>query len=404
MERKQAQDVVDSGGETMKKKVLLRAPFMSRSGYGEHARQLAKFLIEHPNVELSTQVLPWGNTPWRLDKGAENGLIGDLIARTGYDRNTRFDVSFQVQLPNEWDFNLAECNVGVTAGVETDICNPDWVSKYCNRMDRIIVPSKHAESTVRNSHQVSVPLHVVPECYFDELTQEPNELDLRIDTDFNFLTVGMITGTDSSKDRKNLFNLVKWFSEAFKTNKKVGLIIKASQGRDTALDRIATEKMLKSLLKEIKHGAHPKIHLLHGDMNRNEMRDLYKHPKVKAFVSCTRGEGFGLPFLEAAVAGLPVIATNWSAHAEFLNQGFWIKLDHKLQEVHPSKIDGNIFVKGARWAEVDEKDFKSKITKFYDSNVVPRKKASELSRVLAASHSWDSIRAAYATCLEEVLA
>lgn len=387
----------------MKKKVLLRAPFMSRSGYGEHARQIARFLIEHPNVELSTQALPWGNTPWRLDKGADGGLIGELVSRTGYDRSNKFDVSVQVQLPNEWDFNIAKCNVGVTAGVETDLCNPDWVSKYSNRMDLIIVPSKHTENTLRNSHQVSVPMHVIPECYFDELVEQPNDIELNIDTNFNFLTVGMITGTDTNKDRKNLFNLIKWFSEAFRGNKNVGLIVKASQGRDTVLDRNATEKMLKSLLKAIKHEVYPKIHLLHGDMNRSEMRDLYKHPKVKAFVSCTRGEGFGLPFLEAAVAGLPVIATNWSAHAEFLNHGFWIKLNQKLQDVHPSKIDDNIFVNGAKWAEVDEKDFKSKILKFYNSSSIPRKKSADLSKVLSKTHSWESIKSAYTLCFEGLL-
>jgi len=387
----------------VKKRVILRAPFLSRSGYGEHARQVARFLLEHPNVDLSTQVTPWGNTPWRLNKSEDDGLIGELISRTGYDRNARFDASFQVQLPNEWDYNLADYNVGITAGVETDVCNPEWVSSYCNRMDRIIVPSKHTESTLRNSHQVSVPINVIPESYFKELIEEPNDLDLNIETEFNFLTVGMITGTDSNKDRKNLFKLVKWFSEAFKNNKKVGLIIKASQGRDTPLDRLATERMLKSLLKEIKHATFPRIHLLHGDMSRDDMRDLYKHPKVKAFVSCTRGEGFGLPFLEAAVAGLPIIATNWSAHTEFLNQGFWMKLDSTLQEVHASKVDGKLFVKGARWAEVDEKDFKAKVTKFYDSNVIPRKKAADLSRALAQSHSWESISSAYSKCLEEVL-
>jgi glycosyltransferase involved in cell wall biosynthesis len=395
--------VVVEGGEAMKKKVLLRAPFLSRSGYGEHSRQIARFLLEHPNVDLSTQALPWGNTPWRLNKSAENGLIGELISKTGYDKNLKFDVSVQVQLPNEWDYNLAEFNIGVTAGVETDVCNPSWVSNYCNRMDLIIVPSKHTEQSLSKSHQISVPVHIVPECYFEELTEEPKSMDLDVKTEFNFLTIGMITGTDSNKDRKNLFKLVKWFSETFRSNKKVGLIIKASQGRDTAIDRNATEKMLKALLKEIKHTNYPKIHLLHGDMNRNEMRDLYKDKNIKAFLSCTRGEGFGLPFLEAAVAGLPIIATNWSAHAEFLNQGFWIKLNNQLQEVHESKIDGNIFVKGARWAEVDEKDFKSKITKFYESSSIPRKKAAELSRVLRKTHSWESVKKSYHDCLEECL-
>jgi glycosyltransferase involved in cell wall biosynthesis len=387
----------------VKKKVILRAPFLSRSGYGEHSRQIARFLLEHPNVDLSAQVTPWGNTPWRLDKDADDGLIGKLISRTGYDRNQKFDVSFQVQLPNEWDFNLAETNVGVTAGVETDVCNVDWVRNYCNRMDQIIVPSKHVENTLHKTHQVSVPIHIVPECYFPELTEQPNDLDLGLETDFNFLTVGMITGTDSNKDRKNLFNLVKWFSETFRANKRVGLIIKASQGRDTSIDRIATAKMLQSVLKEIKHAQYPKIHLLHGDMDRKAMRDLYKHPKVKAFVSCTRGEGFGLPFLEAAVAGLPIIATNWSAHVEFLNLGFWIKINHQLREVHPSKVDGKIFVEGAKWAEADESDFKSKIGKFFDSNVVPRKKASELSKILAETHSWESVRQKYEECTRELL-
>ena len=94
------------------------------------------------------------------------------------------------------------------------------------------------------------------------------------------------------------------------------------------------------------------------------MTGIYKHESVKAFLSCTRGEGFGLPFLESAAADLPVIATNWSAHTEFLNMGKWIKLDYDLNEVHSSKFDNNIFVENTKWAECSEKDFK-KIIKEY---------------------------------------
>ena len=106
------------------------------------------------------------------------------------------------------------------------------------------------------------------------------------------------------------------------------------------------------MLDELGHKGTPKVYLLHGQMSRPEMCGLYKDPSIKAFLSCTRGEGFGLPHLESAVSGLPVIATNWSSHKEFLDKGKWIKLDYDLVDVDPTKIDNNIFVKGMQWAEV----------------------------------------------------
>ena len=61
-----------------------------------------------------------------------------------------------------------------------------------------------------------------------------------------------------------------------------------------------------------------KIYLLHGDMSDAEMHYLFRHPKVKAFISTSHGEGFGLPFYEAAYEGLPVIAPDWSGYLDFL--------------------------------------------------------------------------------------
>ena len=50
----------------------------------------------------------------------------------------------------------------------------------------------------------------------------------------------------------------------------------------------------------------PNIYLLHGEMTDEEMNQLNNDPKVKAFVSFTKGEGFGRPLLEAAITGKPV--------------------------------------------------------------------------------------------------
>ena len=63
----------------------------------------------------------------------------------------------------------------------------------------------------------------------------------------------------------------------------------------------------------------PNVYLLHGDLLAEEMNYLYNHPKVKCFISLTHGEGYGRPLQEATMTGLPVIASNWSGHLDFLD-------------------------------------------------------------------------------------
>jgi glycosyltransferase involved in cell wall biosynthesis len=272
-------------------------------------------------------------------------------------------------------------------------------------MSKVIVPSEFTKQGLTKKATPITDIDVVPEAYFSELTNDPKNdpyMDL-IKTDFNFLTVGVLTGNRPGTDRKNLFYLIKWFKEAFEGNKDVGLIIKTNSGRDTEIDKKMTRGLLKTVLEELNHDGTPSIYLLHGGMEREEMNELYKSEKVKAYVSATRGEGFGLPLLEAAVTGLPVIATDWSAHTEFLNKGKWVKIENSLKPVAQEKLDKNIFLEGMRWAEVDESDFKQKIKKFYNNDTLPRKWAKDLSKTLKKDYSQESINAAYDAVLGEIL-
>ena len=382
------------------KKVLLRGPILSRSGYGEHSRQIFRYLLTKKNIEISVQTTPWGMTPWDLNR---NDPIIDEIMKRNSDAPTNQDVSIQVQLPNEWDTSVAEKNIGVTAAVETDFSNPAWGSLHCEKMDLVITPSQHTKDSILKSSRTNTDIHVVPECYFDELLEEPEGLDLALKTDFNFLTVGVLTGQNPFTDRKNLFFLIKWFVEEFKDREDVGLVVKTCMGRETSLDKKHTKAMLKKVLGEIGHKENPKVYLLHGSMNRKEMNSLYKHEKIKAFVSATRGEGFGLPHLETAVAKLPVIATNWSAHKEFLDLGKWIKIDYSLNDVHESKVDNNIFLKGQKWAEASEKDFKKKLRTFYNKPQMPKEWAENLSEKLIEKYSFKAISDRYDEVLGEYL-
>jgi hypothetical protein len=55
--------------------------------------------------------------------------------------------------------------------------------------------------------------------------------------------------------------------------------------------------------------------------------------------------------------------------------------------VHESRIDDNIFMRGSRWAEVSEADFKKKVKKFRQSPDVPKQWAQELRTKLLTSNS-----------------
>lgn len=380
----------------MKKSVVLRAPVLSQSGYGVHSRQIARWLLSRSDVELTIVPVQWGVTPWFLDRDAKDGLIGKIMECCKAPKG-QFDVSFQVQLPNEWDTRLAAKNVGITAGVETTICNPTWV-KCINSMHRVIVPSAFVKSTFEKSGTLNNggnDVVVIPESFIDEILGDPPPLAMDFTTKFNFLTVGQITGRSSEEDRKNLFNLLKWFSESFRSRDDVGLIIKTNNGRETKMDRMLTTDVINQTLRLVRKGNFPRIHLIHGSMDDAEIAGLYKHPSVRAFVTLTRGEGFGLPILEAAASGLPVIATNWSGHLDFLKHGKFIKLDFELKQLPKSKLDNNIFIPEAKWAEVQEHDVKRKLEKFADSPDTPKQWAQELKDRVRELNSYAAVKKQY---------
>lgn len=382
-------------------KVVVRAPLLSVSGYGQHSRQVFEAIKRIPGAEIFTQIVQWGTTSWLLNPDLEGGIVGEIMRRSS-DLQAGFDVSFQVQLPDEWSNQLAKVNVGITAAVETDVCNPKWI-EGCNKMSAIIVPSKFTRGVLEKSGKVNVPIHVVPEWFMPEIVNENPPLDLDFRTNFNFLIVSQLTAANSRADRKNISDTIRWICETFPDDKDIGIVIKTNSSRGTTMDKAVTEQTLQNVLKEVRASSKVPVYLIHGNMTNEEISSLYKHPKIKSLVSLTRGEGFGLPLLEAAASGLPVIATDWSAHTEFLNIGKWSKIECTMTAIPDDRVDGRIFMKDARWAQPSEQNFKKKIKKFRDSAEVPKQWASDLRVKSREKFSKDAILSLYDQTLTEIL-
>jgi len=380
----------------MKKRVLLRAPVFTSSGYGVHSRQVAKYLLDkHDNgdIELFIRALPWGITSWILDKGAANGLVGRLMQRTG-NVTEPCDVSVQVQLPNEWDSKLAHTNIGVTAGVETDKCNPKWID-CVDTMDHVIVPSTFIKTCFLNSGTPKTNITVIPESYNEAIPECTESLNVNLNTNFNFLIFGQITGNNKDNDRKNIFYTIKWLCEVFKDDPDVGIVLKTNMGKNTKIDRLNVKNTFVKILTEVRKTQYPKFHLLHGNMLDTEVAQLFNHNTIKAFVLLSRGEGYCLPMVDAAASGVPVVAIPLSGYMDFMKVGKFIKVDFELKDIHKTRIDNKIFMSGVQWGEASEEDFKRKISKFRKNYKIPQEWANDLKIKVLKDLSFDAVSRIY---------
>jgi glycosyltransferase involved in cell wall biosynthesis len=372
-------------------RVLLRAPLLTQSGYGVHSRQIFEWLEKVPGIDLTVEVLQWGTTTWLLNPELQNGLIGRIMSKSR-ELTAPYDVTFQVQLPDEWDTKLGKFNIGISAYVETDKCSQKWI-ECTNKMDAVIVPSTFTKNVVEVSGNVSTPIHVIPEWYNTEIDNNIKS-DFHFAKKFNFLMVGTVTSRNPQDDRKNILYGIKWFCETFKDNKKIGLVLKISHGKNTAIDRQLTKNMLLNIIKEIRPGDYPKITLLHGNLTQKEVAGLYNHSRIKCLLAPTRGEGYGLPLVEAAASSLPIIATNWSGHLDFLKNKF-TKVDYNLRNIDASRVDNRIFVKDTKWAEVVESSFKRSMINVCNDIEEHKKIAVSLSKEVKKDFSKEKITSLY---------
>jgi len=349
----------------MKPTLVFQAPVATRSGYGDHARDLLHSLYKLDKFDIKVISTRWGNTPMdalNYDNEFHKWVVDNIIP--GIQQKP--DIYVQVTVPNEFQ-PLGAYNIGITAAIETTHSPIDWIHG-CNRMDLIIVPSEHSKKSLVDSiyneadkqsgkliaqHRIQKPVEILfegfNENFGNEVVQHVKELD-SIKEDFAFLFVGHWLRGDLGEDRKNVGMMIKTFAMAFKNEKKKpALVLKTSSAGFSVIDRETTIKKIKEVLGS-DYGQVP-IYLLHGDLTESEMNGLYEHPKVKAMLNFTKGEGFGRPLLEFSLTGKPILVSNWSGHVDFLKTGA-VLLEGELKPVHESAAD-QFLLREAQWFNVN---------------------------------------------------
>jgi|TARA_Y100000310_G_scaffold75986_1_gene72404 hypothetical protein len=353
---------------------LVTAPVATRSGYGAHSRDICRALIKLDKYDVKIWPVRWGNTPMNaLVEGDPNDdiIISRLLENPNLPKQP--DIHIHIVIPNEFQ-PVGKYNIGITAGLEMTACPHNWLEGM-NRMDMNIVPStfvkdvmnditfdiqdektKQKTGELRNQKPIEVLFEGTDTNIFkktNEFSKEFVDEMKKVDATFNFLYVGHWLQGGLGKDRKDTGMLLKVFLETFKNQKKKpGLIMKTGGAGFSVLDREDIFKKINDIKKSV-DGDLPNIYFLHGDFTDEEMNELYNHPKVKAHVTFTHGEGFGRPLLEATISQKPVIAPNWSGHLDFLSKDLAVLLGGDLLKVEKGSVPDDFMIEGSSWFGVN---------------------------------------------------
>jgi glycosyltransferase involved in cell wall biosynthesis len=381
--------------------LVYQAPIATRSGYGDHARDLLRALKELDLYDIKIISTRWGATA--MDQlnplnAFDTWILQNIIPQPP----PNVDVYVQVTVPNEFQ-RLGKVNIGVTAGIESTVCAKDWIDG-CNRMDLIIATSEHAKRVLQqtvyqerrrdtnqvvNEFKINVPIESLFEGIDYKQTDGLAELD-NIKEEFCFLFVGHWLQGELYEDRKDVGGLLQTFLASFGKSKgaKPALILKTSMVGFSVRDREEIQRRVASIKQTVAGEA--SVYLLHGDLTEDDMWKLYNHNKVKAMVSFTHGEGFGRPLLEFSLTGKPVIASGWSGQIDFLKEGA-VLLEGQLKNIHPSAAN-QFLLKEAQWFHVNYSNAALKLVDVYNNYKTYLDGSTKLAEINKVNFSFNAMK------------
>ena len=401
---------------------LVTAPVATRSGYGAHSRDIVRSLIKLDRYDIKIWPVRWGNTPMNalhVDDPNDKLIIERLLTEPNLPKQP--DLHIHVVIPNEFQ-TFGKYNIGITAGLETTACSPNWVQGM-NKMDLNIVPATFVRDTLnairfdiqdertnekKGELKCEKPIEVLFEGADTNIYKPTKEFSKslvdemdKVDEKFNFLYVGHWLQGGLGNDRKDTGMLIKVFCETFKNMKnKPGLIMKTSGAGFSVLDREVMLQKINEVKNSVK-GDLPNIYLIHGDFTDEEINELYNHPKVKAHVSLTHGEGFGRPLLEASLSEKPVMAPDWSGHVDFLRKPNAVMLSGALSDVPKGSFPDDFHVDGMKWFTVNYQEASVRMKDIYKNYRKYTLGAKKLSMYNKGKFSLDEMTRQFGKILDK---
>lgn len=329
------------------------------SGYAISAREM---LVRLDQMDIDVRLAYLYGTDW-MDTQNDDHRIADMRRRPK-------DLSLPQVLYASGDLfhkNSGRYRIGYTM-LEVDGIPEDWILQ-ANALDEVWVPSTFNKQTFLDSG-LQVPIYVMPLGVNPDF-YNPQIKPFRPSDRYTFLSVF------EWGERKAGEVLLEAYHKAFSKNDDVLLIAKVINTDGS----INVRQQINAL--NLPSDGPPVAMLYNQELPVHQMGSLYR--SADCFVSATRGEGWGMPMIEAMACGLPVIATDWSAHTDFINSDVAYPL--QVEKMIPA-VAKCPYYEGFRWAQPDVDHLVHLMRHVYENREEAAVKGQKSSAWVLGNWTW----------------
>lgn len=377
--------------------LLIKAPLYGSSGYATAARHFIWAVANQTTDKILLEPLKWisgfpvGERP--------DMLVGLKALERTSDLNRANATLLHWTVAEEY-LGRQGCQraIGHTT-FETNTLLRSFV-EGCNRMDYLIVPTAFNQLAFVQAG-VKIPIQVIPEGVDSSWFTPEGPILKQVPPRFTFLVVGQLNY------RKGIDLAINAFLDVFGQRDDVQLLLRChvNMGKPADLDQIRA--FVKVLRENYRAGFEGGNLLVVDSVYDLHLPALYRSAQV--LLAPFRGEGWGLPLIEALSCEVPVIATHWSGPTAYLQPDMASLLDYQLKPI-PSNVPdyflGRHLVmareEGHLLAEPDFEQLKAAMWEMYQNYFVYKAQAIQARQYLQQHFQWQHAAAQFLQWMESI--
>ncbi len=330
--------------------VCYQGPMLDYSGYGEANRHFVAAL-EAAGVTVNAELLSYAKD--RADYGTLGPVIKQALERRDY-----YKIKIMHTTPDEFK-RLKEPGKYHIAHFfwETDKI-PEVFADGLKLVDEIWTGSQANKDAILKGGVTDKPIHIIPQPI--ETERDWPEGYLLPKPAYTFYSIFEWT------DRKNPTGLIKAFYEQFEGRDDVCLLIKTYFRNFNLSNKRNIRRSIELLKESMPEGKYPPVYLHLNLMDRQQIMRF--HATGDCYVSAHRGEGWGVPQVEAALAGNPIISTGYGGCHEYFEDGVNARLiPFKMTPLKGMNHSMQFYGQDQLWADPDISALKNAMQSAYDN-------------------------------------
>lgn len=297
---------------------------------------------------------PFMREAWRH---AEQRLLGQVMLRNNYP-------------PVVADMRAA-INVLNSYAWEESGYPEAFVREFNRKLDLVTVVSGLVKKILRDNGVVT-PQAVIGNGVDHILQVVPKHPAIELGGGFRFLHVS------SCFPRKGPDVLLEAYGSAFSCDDDVTLVIKTFPNPHNTIERLLAKQRTRN-------PRYPKVVLINQDLPEDEIAGLYQ--ACHAFVAPSRAEGFGLPFAEAMLFGLPVIVTGHGGHRDFCSDETAWLVDYRF-----ARAESHLGLFDSAWVEPSAQHLAERMRQVWLLDPAERADKVEKARALVGTrYRWSDV-------------